>query len=97
MVKRAKPKVSKTNHALSNFFRYFEKTIVKKRAAKEQVIYMGVVIQKGVIPSITSRTVPPPMATAKPQTNPPNQSYCFDAACLIPDMAKAKVPITSII
>ena len=53
------------------------------------------VIQKGTVPSITSRMVPPPMATANPQTNPPNQSKCLFAAMRIPEMAKANVPTTS--
>ena len=55
----------------------------------------GLVIQNGVVPSMTSRMVPPPMATAMPQTYPPNQSKFFAAACLIPEMAKANVPRNS--
>ena len=60
-------------------------------------MYMDEVIQNGVTPSITSRIVPPPMATAMPQTNPPNQSKCLAAACLMPDTTNVNVPSTSII
>ena len=57
---------------------------------------MDDVIQNGVTPSIMSRSVPPPIATAIPHTKPPNQSKCFAAAWRIPDMANANVPRNSI-
>lgn len=66
-------------------------------ATMVQMIYNGEVIQNGGSPSMTSRMVPPPIATAKPQTKPPNQSSCLAAACRIPEIAKANVPRISMI
>ena len=97
IVKNAKPKVSNTNHALSNRFIIFLDMIAKTNANAVKSRYRISVVQNGETPSITSRIVPPPIATVKPHTYPPNQSKCFAAACLIPDIAKANVPKVSII
>ena len=96
MVNRANPNVSNTNHVFFKRSIYLEKAITMQSAIAVHIIYMELVIQKGVAPNIISRIVPPPMATAIPHTYPPNQSNRFAAACLIPEIAKAKVPRNSI-
>ena len=80
MVKSARPKVSKTNQAFLSGSIHLPKKTTVSRATPVHIKYIGVVIQKGIVPSMTSRIVPPPMATATPQTYPPNQSKCLAAA-----------------
>ena len=94
-VNSARPSVSKKNQVLSSRFNDRAKTMTNICAMNVQMRYIDDVIQNGVTPSIMSRSVPPPIATATPQTKPPNQSKRLAAAWRMPEMANAKVPRNS--
>ena len=87
---RKSERVEQKPCVLSRRLNDFAKTMTNTCAITVHIIYMDEVIQKGVTPSITSRIVPPPIATAMLHTKPPSQSKCFAAACLMPEMAKSE-------
>ena len=97
MVNSARPMASKMKKVLCICTRLLRKIITHSKASAVQLRYMPLCIQNTGWSSITSRSVPPPMAVAAPTTYAPNQSNLLADARRIPLMAKANVPMKSII
>lgn len=57
--------------------------------------YFASIIQKGVMLSNKSLSVPPPIAVTKPIMYTPNQSICLPDAILMPLIAKENMPMRS--
>src|SRR5688572_30518025 len=97
IVNNPNPIASKRNKVFFHLSIFSLNSNVTSKATAVVRKYLLSSIQNGVIPRNKSLAVPPPIAVTNPIIYAPNQSICLRDASLIPLMANAKVPATSMI